>query len=327
MPRPMWTGTISFGLVAVPVKLFAATENRKVRFHQLERGTGERIRHQRVAESSGREVPYEDIVKGYEVRPGEHVIVEPEELDAVDPGPRRTIEVEDFVDIDAIDPVHFNRSYYAAPGDQAAARAYRLLTRAMADTGRAAIGRFVLRSKQHLAALHPSRRMLVLETLFFADEVRDPAQLEEMGWLEEGPAPSERELSAATELIDSLTRDWDPARYRDTYREQVLELVQRKVEGEEVVTEEEEEPAPVVDLMEALERSLQQTGGRSRRRPGGSGRPGGKRGGPRRRTGGTGTDYGSMTKDQLYEEAQRHGIAGRSKMSRDQLVSAVRKAS
>lgn len=305
MPRPVWTGTVSFGLVAVPVKLFTATEDRDVRFHELQRGTGERIRHKRVAESSGKEVPYDDIVKGYEASGGEHVMVEPEELEEIDPGPARTIEVEDFIRLEDVDPVYFRKTYHLMPADEGGSRPYRLLHQAMTDAGRAAIGRFVMRSKQHLAAIRPAGDVLVLETMFFADEVRDPTRLDEMALARKGQPPSDRELKAAGDLIESLTAGWDPQRYRDTYRQQVLDVVQRKAEGEEIVTEGEGEPAPVIDLMEALEKSLKQTRGR---------------GGARR-------DFGSMSKEELYEEAQRRGIEGRSKMSRDELVSALGHAS
>jgi DNA end-binding protein Ku len=305
MPRPIWTGTISFGLVAVPVKLFTATEDRDVRFHELQRDSGERIRHKRVAEDSGEEVAYDDIVKGYEASPGEHVIVEPEELEEIDPGQARTIEVEDFIHLDDVDPVYFQKTYHLMPVDEGASRPYRLLHQAMRDAGRAAIGRFVMRGKPHLAAVRPAGDVLVLETMFFADEVRDPTRLDEMALLDDGKPPSQRELKAAGELIESLTTDWDPQSYRDTHREQVLEVVQRKAEGEEIVTEDEAEPAPVIDLMEALEKSLEQTRGR---------------GGARR-------DYDSMSKEELYEEAQRRGIDGRSTMSRDELASALRRAS
>lgn len=250
-------------------------------------------------------MPYDDIVKGYEVSRGEHVIVEPEELEAIDPGPARTIQIEDFIDLDAVDPVYFRKTYHLMPADEGAARPYRLLHQAMADAARAAVGRFVMRGKEHLAAIRPAEHVLVLETLFFADEVRDPADLDEMALLENASAPSDRELRAAADLIDSLTTDWDPERYGDTYRERVLELVQRKAEGEEVVTEEEsEEPAQVIDLMEALEKSIAQTKGRHSHR-----------------------DYDAMTVDELYEEAQRRDLGGRSKMSRDELVTALRRTS
>lgn len=303
MPRPIWKGTISFGLVAVPVKLFTATEDRDARFHELQRGSGERVRHKRVVEGSDEEVPYDDIVKGYEVSRGKHVIVEPEQLEAVEPGPARTIEVEDFIYLDAVDPLYFQTAYHLMPADEGAARPYRLLHQAMADAGRVAVGRFVMRGKQHLATIRPAGQVLVLETMFFADEVRDPTNLDEMGLLGKGSAPSDRELRAAADLIESLTTDWDPERYGDTYREQVLELVQRKAEGQDIVVEDrEEERAPVIDLMEALEKSIEQTKGRQARR-----------------------DYDAMTMDELYEEAQRRDLSGRSKLARDDLVRALRR--
>lgn len=327
MARAIWTGTVSFGLVAVPVKLYRATENRDVRFRELQRGTGERVRHKRVAESSGKELSQDDIVKGYEVQRGEYVVVEPEELEAVDPGPARTVEIEEFVDLAAIDPIQFQTTYYLAPANEGAVRPYRLLRQVMEDTGRAAIGRVVLRGKQHLATVRPLGRALAMETMFFADEVRDAEALEEMDQLDEGQEPSDRELKAATQLVESLSADWDPERYRDTYREQVLELVHRKAEGHEVVAEQAEEPAPVIDLMAALEESLE-------------GARGGKRSGRRQRRGrdrrreqssrqgrGRTSTWDTMSKDELYDEAQRRDIAGRSKMTRQDLIAALREAS
>jgi DNA end-binding protein Ku len=288
MPRPVWTGAISFGLVTIPVKLFAATESHTVSFHQYRRGTGERIHHRRVAEDSGEEVPYDEIVKGYEVEGGEHVLVEPGELDAVDPGRARVIEIEDFVDL----------------ADEGSARPYELLRRAMDDAGRVAIARFVMRGKQHLAAVRSTGGKLVLETMHFADEVRDGADIDELSLLDDVDEPAERELRMARGLIDSLTTDWDPAAYRDTYRERVLELIERKAGGEDVVVEGGQEPAEVVDLMAALERSVSEA--RQRRGP---------------------DDLDSLSKKELYDRAQERDIEGRSSMTRDELVAALREAS
>lgn len=320
MARAIWTGTVSFGLVAAPVKLYRATEDRDVRFRELQRGTGERVRHKRVAESSGKELSQDDIVKGYEVQPDEYVVVEPEELEAVDPGPARTVEIEEFVELAAIDPIQFQTTYYLAPANEGAVRPYRLLHQVMEDSGRAAIGRVVLRGKQHLATVRPLGRVLAMETMYFADEIRDAEALEEMSQLDKGQKPTERELKAANQLVDSLTADWDPERYRDTYREKVLELVHRKAEGEEVVAKQAEEPAPVIDLMSALASSLERTRGGKRRNGGKGGGAGGRR--QKRQN-----KWDDMSKDELYDEAQRQDIAGRSKMSREDLISALRKAS
>ena len=313
MPRPLWTGTISFGLVSLPVKLYTATQNQDVSFHNFERGTGERVRHKRVAEGSGHEVAYEDIVKGYEVRPGEHVMVEKEELESVEPGRSRAIEIEDFIELDDVDPVYFQKTYHVVPSDEGAARPYRLLAETLADAGRVGIARFVMRGKQHLAAIRPQGDGLVLETMFFPDEVRSTDELRELDAVS-GVDLNQRELAAARQLVDSLTTEWDPSRYHDTYREQVLELLERKAEGESIVTTTEDEPSGnVVDLMAALEASIE----RARGERSGTDTPAGDRS----------TSLGDMTREELYEEAQRRDIGGRSKMSKDELIEALQEAS
>ena len=266
MPRAIWSGSISFGLVNVPIKLHTATEEKDVAFHQFVEGTGDRIRNKRVSEKTGREIDYDKIVKGYEVSKGEYVIVTPEELESVDPGPRRTIEIEDFVDLDEIDPIYFVKTYYMAPdaGD-GAKHAYALLREAMTKSNRVAIGRFVLRTKQYLVAIRPMEKVLALTTLYFADEVRDTKDLDLPGKVKLSP----REVQIASQLIDSLTTDWKPERYEDTYRDKVLDLIHRKAKGQEIVVEEPEaEEAKVVDLMAALEASLERarSGQRSTRK-------------------------------------------------------------
>jgi DNA end-binding protein Ku len=316
MPRAIWTGSLGFGLVNVPVKLYTATEDRDVSFKQLERGTGSRIRYKRVAEDTGQEVPYEDIVKGYEVSKGRYVVVEPEELESVEPGRSRSIEIEDFVELAEVDPVYFKKTYYVAPADtEAAAKPYALLLETMREAGKVGIARFVLRNKQHLAAVRPRSDALVLETLYFADEVRVPDRIDE---LDPGSAPavSDREKAVAAQLIEALTAEWDPTRYEDTYRTRVLELIEAKARGEEVVTEPEEAgPTNVVDLMKVLEASVE---GARQRRAGTAGSTGGGAGDG---------DLEGLSKEELYERAQRQRIAGRSKMSKEELVEALREAS
>ena len=223
MPRAIWTGSISFGLVNVPVKLFTATEDRSVGFHQFDPESGERIRYQRVTEQSGKEVEYKSIVKGYELEDGSHVLITPEELEAVEPGKSRTIDIEDFIDLDDVDPVYFDKTYHLAPADQAAAKPYALLREAMKESNRVAIARFVMRAKQSLAAIRVASSddgdagdVLVLETMHFGDEVRSPADIREMKVLDDGVEINDRERAAATSLVESLTTDWDPAKYTDT---------------------------------------------------------------------------------------------------------------
>jgi DNA end-binding protein Ku len=314
MPRSLWTGSISFGLVSVPVKLFSATEDKDIRFHQFERDTGERVRIRRVAEGTDREVPFNEIDKGYEVANGEYVIVTPDELEAVEPGRTRSIEIEDFVALEEIDPVYFDSTYMIAPADEAAARPYRVLQAAMEQSGRAAVARFVMRSKQKMAVIRPAQGRLVMETLHFADEVRAADDISEMEHLAGAPDPSDKELAMAEQLLESLTTDWDPERYEDTYRVRVLELIESKAEGKAIVTDKEEESAPVIDLMAALEASVKKAK---------AGRESARSAKSSSSSGGDAGDAAEMSRDDLYEEAQRLDVPGRSKMSKDELVEAI----
>ncbi|HET7653668.1 MAG TPA: Ku protein [Acidimicrobiales bacterium] len=255
MPRAIWSGSISFGLVNVPVKLFTAVQPKDVRFNQLEAGTNARIKQKRVSAQTGEEVSYDNIVKGYEIAPDRYVVITPEELEALDPKATHSIDIEDFVDLDQIDPIFFERPYYLVP-ESGGTKAYALLRDAMRDSGKVGIARLVLRTKQYLAAIRPLGDALVLETLLYGDEVVDQDALELPA---EGEVEvSDRELKIARQLIESLTDDFDPDKYRDEYRERVLELIERKAEGQEVVLQEAaaEETAEVVDLMAALEASL-----------------------------------------------------------------------
>jgi DNA end-binding protein Ku len=253
MARAIWSGSISFGLVNVPIKLYTAVSPKDVRFNQLEEGTGARIRQKRVSAETGEEVPYERIVKGYEISPDRYVVITPEELDALDPKATHTIDIEDFVELDQIDPLFYERPYYLVP-DKAGTKAYALLVRAMKESNKVGIARMVLRTKQYLAAIRPLGDVLVLETMLFNDEVIPPDELDVPG---EDVEVSERELKMARQLIESLSTDFEPERYRDEYREQVLALIEAKAEGQEIVAATvAEEPTPAVDLMAALEASL-----------------------------------------------------------------------
>jgi DNA end-binding protein Ku len=255
MARAIWSGAISFGLVNVPVKLYSATSPKSVRFHQLSSKTGARIRQKRVDASTGDEVPYEEIVKGYEITPDRYVMVEPEELEAFDPKATRTIDIEEFVDLVEIDPIYYDHNYYLAP-TAGGAKAYRLLLDAMREAGKVGIGRVVLRSKQQLCALRPTGDVLMLTTMLFGDEVLAPDRIDELDDLVDAGA-TERELAMAQQLISSLSADFDPTRFRDEYRERVLELIEKKAAGEEIAVQPEaEEPAAAPDLMAALEASL-----------------------------------------------------------------------
>ena len=266
MPRAIWNGTISFGLVNVPIGLYSAIEEKQIRFHQMTK-SGHRIRQKRVDEKTGKEVDYDALVKGYEKSRGKVVMVEPEELEAAAPEQTRTIDIEDFVELADIDPIYYNTTYYIAPRSGAGAgadKAYALLREAMRRSGRAAIGRFVMRTKQYLAVIRASGDVLMLETLYFADEIRDPKELN----IPKRVSVGERELKIAMQLIDSLTTEWDPKRYKDTYRAEVQKVIDRKAKGETITVEApKEQKGEVLDLMEALKASLDAKATAKGRRP------------------------------------------------------------
>jgi DNA end-binding protein Ku len=256
--RAIWSGSISFGLLNVPVKLYSAVSKQTVRFRELRENDGARIKHKRVAEADGKEVPYEKIVKGYEYAPDQYVVLSRDELSELDPKRTRAIEIQDFVDLDDIDPIYFEQPYYLGP-DKGAARAYALLVQAMKESRKVAIARFVLRNKEHLAAIRPMDDVLTLTTMRFHDEVTSPQDLDGEVFEEEKPKkPEKRELEMAKQLIQSLTSDFKPDTYRDEYREELLDLLERKAAGKDVVSAPSEEPEPTKapDLMAALEESL-----------------------------------------------------------------------
>jgi DNA end-binding protein Ku len=346
MAKAVWTGSLSFGLVNVPVGLYSATEDQSIHFNQFRAGTTERIRNKRVGEQSGEEVAYADIVKGYDLGGGEYVILTPEELASVAPGPSRTIEVTDFVDLADIDPVYFEKPYFLAPHGKNGDRAYELLRRVMEETNKVAIATFVMREKQYLVAVRPEKSALVLETLLFADEVRDPVK--EIDVLPVQASFEERELDMAKLLIDSMTTAWEPERYHDTYRERVEELIDQKRQGTVVVSDgPRAEPAPVVDLLAALQASVSAARGRSGTALSGETGEAQKqkehstaRGAKvpaaaklaeaspkvtRRRE--TAQKAAGHSRAELLRQAGEIGIQGRSKMSREQLEQAVAQGS
>jgi DNA end-binding protein Ku len=256
MPRAIWSGSISFGLLNVPVKLYSAVSKKSVSFRELRASDGSRVRHKRVAEADGEEVPYEEIVKGYEVAPDQFITITREELEELDPKKTRAIEIHDFVDLDDIDPIYFDHPYYLGP-DKGAEKAYKLLVEAMEDSRKVAIARFVLRNRESLAALRPMDGVMTMATMRFADEVVSPAEISDA--IEDGDGkPAKRELDMAKTLIDSLSSEFDADRYHDEYREELLALIERKAKGEEVVSTTTEAPKPTKapDLMAALEESL-----------------------------------------------------------------------
>jgi DNA end-binding protein Ku len=255
MPRSIWTGAISFGLVTVPVKLYSAVQRKSVRFHQLSGKTGVRIQQKRVDPTTGEEIAYEDIVKGYEIAPDQYVRIEPAELESLDPKKTKTIEISDFVALDEIDPVFYDHPYYLAPA-AGGAKPYRLLWEAMEETRRVAIAKVVIRQKENLVAIRPMEGgVLGMSTMIFADEVVPADRLDDLpGDVDATP----QEVEMAKLLIDQLAADFEPEKYADTYREEVLALIERKAEGREIAVQPalEEEAKPVPDLMAALKASL-----------------------------------------------------------------------
>ena len=253
-PRAIWSGALSFGLVNVPVKLYSATRSKDVRFNQLHAKDGARIRQKRVSSANGEEVPLEEIVKGYEISPDTYVTITAEELDAIAPKASRLIEIEEFVDLDDIDPLFYENSYYLVP-DKTGGKAYALLLAAMTSENKVAIGRVVLRSKEYLTAVRPLGDALTMSTMRFGDEIVPRDSLE--GLPGKDVEAGAKEVAMARQLIESLSTAFEPDKYHDTYREAVLEMIQQKAEGREIVVEP-ESPAPAksVDLMAALEASL-----------------------------------------------------------------------
>ncbi|KEI43840.1 Ku protein [Saccharopolyspora rectivirgula] len=305
MPRKIWTGSVNFGLVTIPVGLYAATEDHTIQFHQYQRGTTDRIRYKRFNERTGQEVDFEDIVKGREVD-GVVVTVEQSELDAIAPGRSRTIDITTFVDLSEIDPVFFQRSYWLAPNSKKHSRPYNLLRRAMYETNQAGIATFVFRGKQYLSAVRASEEALALDLMHFADEVRDPTEV--VGDISSSAAVSDKELQMATTLIESMSGVWVPEQYEDTYTARVEQLIAEKAAGKQPeVAEAPPQPTEVVDLTDVLQRSVEQA------------RKG--RGMPKQRH--RGEDLSSMSMGELGNRARQLGIKGRSKMRRAELEKAI----
>ncbi len=267
MPRAIWSGSISFGLVNIPVKLYNAVSRKSVSFNQIDGRTGSRIKYQKVSAQDGTEVPSDAIVKGYELPSGQFVLITDDELAALDPEAQRTIDIEEFIDLADVDPIFYDSAYYLAP-DKATAKPYALLAQAMEDSGKVGIAKFVMRTKQYLAAIRPKDGKLLLSTMVYADEVNDTEEIRELSDIGTVTV-SDRELTMAKQLIDSLSAEFEPEKFEDTYRNQVLDLIERKAAGE---TELVEAPAPVtadrvVDLMAALEASVSAAKESRRRHP------------------------------------------------------------
>ena len=272
MARAVWKGVVSFGLVAVPVKAFSAVRDHDVHFHQIERKTGARVRNRKVSEETGREVDADDIVMGYEIGKGEHVTFDADELDELRPASTRAVDVTDFVALDEIDPVYYERTYWLAPDGETSVQPYQLLRAAMEDRELAAIGTVVMRNKQYLAAIRPLEGALAMSTMRFADEVVHRKDVE--GVPDRRTKPDEKMLRMATQLVDSLTTDWKPESYHDTYTEELRSRIRAKEKGEDITTEPEATKSPeVVDLMQALEDSVKKAkSGRRKSRTSGKSR-------------------------------------------------------
>jgi DNA end-binding protein Ku len=249
--RAIWSGVISFGLVSVPVRMYTATESKELKFHFLDKRDMAPIGYDKVNKETGKSVPADEIVRGFEVDKGRFVELTDEDIDRLDVELTHSIDICDFVSMDAIDPLYFRKAYYLLP-QEGAEKPYRLLVRALEETGRAAIAKVVIRNKQHLAAIRPVNDTLVLETMYYADEIRQP---------EEAPKPQVRgpEVEMAKTLIENLAAKWEPEKYHDRYRTELLDLLQKKAEGEPLPEPKAEEGGEVVDLMEALRQSVEAT--------------------------------------------------------------------
>lgn len=330
MARPAWAGSLSFGLVSLPVGLYTATDSHTIHFHQLQRGTSDRIRNRRVNERTGNEVELDDIVKGFDTG-DEYVLVEPKELDEIAPGRSRSLEIAAFVDLAEVDPIFFDKTYDLGPRGKEFGKVYSLLEQALAKAGKAGIATFVMRQHEYLVALKSENGLLTLYTLHWADEIRDPKK--EIDTLPGKAKASEKELTMAEQLIGAMSMHWDPEQFHDTFQEKVAALIEAKKAGESVEkAEPAAEPTGVVNLMmEALWASIERAG--SPKATGGkataSGRPSASskeppakkpiRSAPKE-------DLAGLTKADIYKKAAAAHVPGRSHMSRDDLVKALTSA-
>jgi DNA end-binding protein Ku len=304
MPRSLWSGSLSFGLVNVPVQMLSATRDQQVRFHQLDSEDDTPIEVRRYCSEEDVEIPYDEVVAGYEVEDGEYVMLTDEELAAAAPEKTKTIDIDEFVELEEIDPLYFDHPYFLVPvGGEGATRAYELLRKVMEREGRVALGRFVLRNKEYLAAIRPRGGRLTLTTMVFADEVRPTDAVKDMVGAAKAP---KKEVDAAVELIEAMSADWDPSQYEDRHRKRLLEVIKSKGEGKTIEPiDEGEAPSEVPDLMAALEATLAKAKGTDKPKPG------------------TSDGLKRETKDELLARAKKLDIEGRSKMTKDELVEAI----
>jgi DNA end-binding protein Ku len=273
MARSIWSGLISFGLVNIPVKAYTGVRDHNIHFHQLEKRSGSRIRNRKVAEKSGKEVDADDIVMGYEIRKGRYVTFDKDELDDLRPQSTKAVEVTDFVALDEIDPIYYERTYWLAPDGDAAKQAYQLLLAAMEQRERVAIGTVVMRNTQYLTAIRPLDGVLAMSTMRFADEIVPRSEIDDLPTRRS--KPDAKALDMALHLVDSLATEWDPEQYRDTYTDELRKQIKAKDAGKEVTSEAApREDGKVLDLMAALERSVAE----AKQRPAGKRRRAAKRG-------------------------------------------------
>ncbi|MEU1516790.1 Ku protein [Streptomyces sp. NPDC005811] len=336
MARAVWSGALSFGLVALPVQLFTATESHTIRFNQLQRGTSDRVRNKRVNERTGEEVPMEEIIKGFDMG-DEYVVVEPGELDEIAPGQSKSLEITGFVDLDQVEPVFFDKTYYLAPKGKEYAKVYALLHSALSKANKVGIATVVMRNHEYLVAVKAEGDVLAMHTMHWADEVRDPHR--EIGSLPEETKVSNKELQTAVQLVEALSIEWNPEEYHDTYQEKVLQLVEAKRTGQTV---EKGEPPPrstnVIDLMDALRASVEQAettrkgGSKGQQKTAGTSPPTPLKAATERRAGRTSgkaaksskaSELEGLSKAELYQRASEADIPGRSSMTREDLVKAL----
>jgi DNA end-binding protein Ku len=302
-PRAVWSGTISFGLVTVPVRLYGAIQDHTLHFNYIHQPDGSRIGYEKICKAEGKPVPDEEIVRAFEYEKGEYVVMTDEDFEAAKVEGNRTIDIRDFVPYEQIDPILFRHSYYVAP-DDGGERTYVLLRNAMEEAGLAGIAKFVMRDRQNLGCLRVRDGLLTLEQMYFADEVRPVEEIAPSADVE----VDERELTMARQLIDAFAGDFEPEKYRDTYRDTLCEIIKAKREGEEIVTEPRAEPEQPTDLMAALRASI--AAAQKRREPAPA------------RDG----DLEELSKNELYDRAKEADIPGRSQMTREELLEALRAA-
>jgi DNA end-binding protein Ku len=305
MPRTLWSGSLSFGLVNVPVRLTSAARDLDLHFRQLHEKDGAPIEQRRYCSEEGQQVEWEEVGRGFELDDGEQVVLTDEELSAVQPRKTRTISVEAFVDLDEVDPIYFDHPWFLTPsGDsEGTLRAYGLLVDVMESTERAALGRFVMRTKEYLVLVRPRDGLLSLTTLRFHDEVRTTDEI-----APGGRKPAKAKIDGAVAVIESLSAEWEPERHRDHYRERLEAVIEAKKSGKRIkVPEQEEEPKPAPDLMAALQDTLDRMGS----------------GKPKKAARGNGSGLEELSREELYERAQAEDVPGRSKMSKDELIAAL----